>query len=344
MAQPFLARSGSLYGGFLLSLLAAVPLVAQKPAAPAPKASAATAQWKAPRTPWGDPDISGVFTNRDVNGVPFERAAEFAGRQYLTEEEYNKRLGQSQANDEEEGPLPALAAGNPGGGPPHWVDRGRGKATRLTSLVIEPADGRLPPLTDEAKKRPQEAFKRSTTPGPWDGPEDLGLYDRCISRGLPGSMMPTIYGNSYQIVQGQGYVGILYEMIHEARIIPIDGAAPALAPRITEYMGDGHGRWDGNSLVVETRNFRIAYRGSNPEKTRLIERFTPVDANTVEWRVTVDDPSTWVRQWTFAVPLTRDSSQPPYEYACHEGNYAMFNILRGSREIDKERAQASIPR
>jgi hypothetical protein len=172
--------------------------------------------------PMGDPDVSGVFTNCDVNGVPFERPAEFAGRQYLTEEEYAKRAAQSQPPDEE-GPPPALAAGNPGGGPPHWIDRARGKATRLTSLVVEPADGRLPPLTEEAKRRPPEVFKRSTQPGPWDGPEDLGLYDRCISRGLPGSMMPTIYGNSCQIVQGQGSVGIIYEMIHETRIIPLDG-------------------------------------------------------------------------------------------------------------------------
>ena len=152
--------------------------------------------------------------------------------------------------------------------------------------------------------------------------------------------MPTIYGNSYQIVQGPDYVGIIYEMIHETRIIPLDGR-PMTSPVLTQYMGDGRGRWEGDSLVVETRNFKIPYRGSNPAKTRLIERFTPVDSKTVEWRVTIDDPSTWTRPWTFAVPLTKDASQPPYEYACHEGNYAMFNILRGSREIEKARDQAA---
>ena len=339
MRHRFQLRLRGLGAAIALTSLAVASVAGQKPAAPDAKAGGTSKRWTAPRTAWGAPDISGVFTNRDVNGVPFERPAEFAGREYLTEEEFAKRAAQAQPQDEE-APPPPLAAGNPGGGPPHWSDRSRGNPSRLTSLVVEPKDGRIPPLTEEARRRPPEVFKRSTQPGPWDGPEDLGLYDRCISRGLPGSMMPTIYGNSYQIVQGPDYVGIIYEMIHETRIIPLDGR-PMTSPVLTQYMGDGRGRWEGDSLVVETRNFKIPYRGSNPARTRLIERFTPVDSKTVEWRVTIDDPSTWTRPWTFAVPLTKDASQPPYEYACHEGNYAMFNILRGSREIEKAVARAA---
>ena len=204
--------------------------------------------------------------------------------------------------------------------------------------MVDPADGKIPPMTPEAQARVAAAppAKSSFTGGPWNGPEDFSLYDRCISRSIPGSMMPAIYGNSYQIVQGPGYVAIRYEMIHETRVIPLDGRAH-ISQNLRTFMGDARGHFEGKTLVVETTNFspRSTYRNANPESFRLIERFTPLGPGTVEWAVTVDDSKTWTRPWTFAMNLTKDDSQPPFEYACHEGNYGMPNILRGARAADK---------
>ena len=181
-------------------------------------------------------------------------------------------------------------------------------------MVVEPPDGKIPPMTPEGQQR--AAARAAATAadrrvrGPADAPEDRSLYDRCISRGLPNSMMPTIYGNSYQIVQSPGFVAIRYEMIHETRIIPLDGR-PHLGQAIRPYMGDGRGHWEGDTLVVETTNFRqeTAYRGADPRSLRLIERFTRVAADKVMWAVTVDDPRTWTRPWAFAVPLTMNDDE-----------------------------------
>ncbi|MEO8258258.1 MAG: hypothetical protein ABI868_13000 [Acidobacteriota bacterium] len=303
--------------------------------------------WTPPRTPWGDPDVSGYFTNKDEQNVPFERPAEFAGRQTITDEEFaarEERLRQQLRTDNAEfDPATADirnagAVGSPTSPPPHWLDRP--KPSRRTSMIVDPADGRIPPQTPEGQKRTAErAAAREQARGgrgPADSYIDRSLYDRCITRGLPGSMMPAIYGNAYQIVQGPGWVGIRYEMIHEIRVIPLE-TRPHVSPRIRSYMGDARGRWDGNTLVVETTNFRddAAYRGANPEAVRLIERFTRVAADQVEWSVTIDDPTTWARPWTFAMNLTQDDTQPVFEYACHEGNYAMFNILTGARAEEK---------
>jgi hypothetical protein len=153
-------------------------------------------------------------------------------------------------------------------------------------------------------------------------------------------MMPAIYGNSYQIVQAPGYVVIRYEMIHEARIIPLDGS-PHLPTSIRNYMGDARGRWDGDTLVVETTNIRdeIAYRGSNAATLKLVERFTRTAPDKVRWSVTVDDPSTWTRPWTFSMPLTRDDNEQLVSYECHEGNYAMPNILSAARAEERAIAE-----
>ena len=172
--------------------------------------------------------------------------------------------------------------------------------------------------------------------GVYDSYENLSLYDRCITRGYPSSMLPAIYGDSYQIVQGQGWVGIRIEMIHETRIIPLDNR-PHVSKGIALDMGDPRGHWEGNTLVVETSNFRDPNRGAS-EKLRLVERFKPVAANKLEWSVTVDDPTTWTRPWTFSMPLTMNDAEPVYEYACHEGNYAITNILNGSRSAEKAAA------
>src|SRR5262249_31100154 len=164
--------------------------------------------------------------------------------------------------------------------------------------------------------------------GPFNNFTDFSLYDRCITRGFPGSMLPAIYGDSYQIVQGQGWIGIRYEMIHETRIIPLDGKAHP-GTNVHLEMGDARGHWEGDPLVVETTTFkaRSAYRNADPATLKLTERFTRLSPTRLDWRVSVDDPHTWTRPWTFAVPLTVNNEEPVYEYACHEGNYAVRNML-----------------
>jgi hypothetical protein len=175
--------------------------------------------------------------------------------------------------------------------------------------------------------------------GPFDGPEDLTLYVRCISRGLPGSMMPAIYGNSYQIVQGPGYVAIRYEMVHETRLIPL-GNRPHLSDKIHSYMGDPRGHWEGDTLVVETTNVleKSAYGGASDRLT-MVERFKPVRAGVIDWSITFNDANTWQRPWTFGMLLTRDDSQPVFEYACHEGNDGLRGILSALRAEERAERQ-----
>jgi hypothetical protein len=211
-------------------------------------------------------------------------------------------------------------------------------------FVMDPPDGKIPPMTAEGQRRVAAtgALRRNSGRGPADSWEDRSLYDRCITRGLPGSMMPVIYGNSYQIVQAPGYVAIRYEMVHETRVIPLDGRSH-VGKRIRLDMGDGRGHWEGDTLVVETTNFakRSAYRNANAETLRLIERFTRVAPDKVMWSVTVDDPATWTRPWTFGMPLTIDDKEAVLEYACHEGNYAMTDILAGARAEERAAAEAA---
>jgi hypothetical protein len=292
------------------------------------------------RTPWGDPDIQGVFTTDDELGVPFERPAALGTRQTLTDEEFAEREAQSrrQAAVDAEEFVVRRGVGADGTGPPaHWLERGR--PSRRTSIVIDPPDGRIPFLDEEARKRAAVAVNaRTTGTRPFDGPEALDLYDRCITRGLPHVIFPTIYNNTSQIVQGPGYVAIRYEMIHDARIIPLDGRAP-LTPNIRQYFGDSRGRWEGETLVVEVANFPrhiINYRGAGGD-LRLVERFRRLDAHTVRYEVTVTDPSAFARPWTAALSLREDPDLPDvFEYACHEGNYAMRNILSAARAAEKQ--------
>lgn len=334
----------------LATTLVAVSLVSIPVAAQSPSAKA---KWTPPRMPWGDPDISGAFTNKDEQGIPFERDPALGTRRFLTEEEYQARDEAARARvSREDAVFDAEAPdSSPANGvwpstapPPHWGDRGT--PNRRTSLVVDPPDGRIPALTADARERPQPRRVGSTGPGPFNNPQDLSFYDRCISRGLPNSMMPAFYGNSYQIVQAPGSVAIRYEMIHETRIIPLDGR-PRLSPEIRQYMGDARGHWEGTTLVVETTNFRpeLTYRNANANALKLIERFTRTAPDRVQWSVTVDDRTTWTRPWTFEIDLTQDANQSPLEYACHEGNYAMFHILSSARAEDKAAAQgAATPR
>jgi hypothetical protein len=292
--------------------------------------------FKAPRTSWGDPDISGLFTTDDELGVPFERPAQFGDRAVVSDEEFRQRLTQAERQEEadrEEFVAPRQGRGEgPGGtGPPaHWIERG--KPSRRTSLVIDPPDGRIPFLNDEARRRGAIAAMRTPEGIAFAGPEDLDKYDRCITRGFPHVIFPTIYDNTSQIVQGPGWVSIRYEMIHDARVIPLDNH-PHLSPKIRSYFGDSRGRWDGDTLVVDVTNFsaKSGYRGATTN-LHVIERFRRTGANTVHYELTVEDPTTFSRPWTASLDLKKDSRQVQVpEYACHEGNYAMFNILSGAR-------------
>jgi hypothetical protein len=297
------------------------------------------AQTPAFRTPWGDPDIQGIFTTDDELGVPFERPQQFAGREAVSEQEFGERQAQSRRQaetDSEEFVAPRTGRGGDGTGPPaHWLERG--KPSRRTSIIIDPPDGRIPYLNEGARKRAANAVNmRTSGQRPYDSPDSLDMYDRCITRGLPHVIFPTIYNNTSQIVQGPGFVAIRYEMIHDARIIPLDGR-PQLSSTIRQYFGDSRGRWDGDTLVVEVTNFptnMINYRGAGGG-LHLVERFRRVDAETVRYEVTVSDAQTFSKPWTAALSLKSGRLPDVFEYACHEGNYAMRNILSGARAAEK---------
>ena len=289
--------------------------------------------YRPPRTPWGDPDLQGAFTNKYEHQTPFERPPGFEGRR---------------AQDVTGAELAALLAkrnqdviDRPAGvGPLQFRDALEVTRASRAWLVIDPADGRIPPMTAEAKRRAAGARTGSSFgDGPFNGPEDLSLFDRCITRGLPGSMIPFILGNSYEIVQAPGVVGITYELIHETRVIPLDGR-PHVGEAVHLDMGDPRGHWEGSTLVVETTNFnqRSAYRNAAAASLRIIERFARTSPDRIEWTVTVDDPMTWTKPWTFAMPLTMNEREPVLEYACHEGNYAMRHILSGGRAAEHDAA------
>jgi hypothetical protein len=310
---------------------ASLPAVAQTPVA----AKKAPAKAYVPvRTPWGDPDLAGVYTNKDENGIPVERPTQFEGKKIEEVDDSEFAEIVRARNEASVTRAPGIGGAETGAGPVHWYEHYDAKNSRPW-LITDPADGRIPPTTPEAGQRAAARAAARTGRGPADSYEDRSLYDQCITRGLPGSMTPAIYGNSYQIHQSPGVVAIRYEMIHETRIIPLDQRGH-VGSKIKTYMGDARGHWDGSTLVVETTNFlpEAANRGAS-EKLRLIERFKPVGPNRVEWSVTFDDAATWTRPWTFAMNLTKDPTQAPFEYACHEGNYGLRNILSAARSEEK---------
>ena len=314
--------------------------------------------YSAPRTPWGDPDLQGMWPGNV--SAPLQRPANFGERATLTDEEFAQREAQARAQAEADSQqfVPAAAGQGRGGrgggrgggiGPPdHWLERG--SPIRQTSLIVDPPNGRLPALAPGAEERRKAARGGRGLPGEWRGTadsyDDLNIYYRCVTRGLLGSVIPVIYGNGNEIVQAPGYVVFRNEMIHESRVIPLDGR-PHVPAAIRMYMGDSRGRWEGDTLVVETRNLteKVAI-GSNgagypgdpgyhSQALRVTERFTRTSADTLIYEATVDDPQTWVRPWTLRIPLIRGKEPHLFEYACHEGNYAMRNILSAARTEDK---------
>ena len=325
---------------FLASVLAIAIAIAAAPLATSPVLGQAARTYTAPKTAWGHPDLQGWYSNLSENGTPLERPDQFAGRKLedITGAELQaiKKAAQDRTIASFAGPLHA---------PEDWWQKDLNMVKGSQAwLVIDPTDGKIPPITEAALARnaARAEARRANPRGPADSWEDRSLYDRCITRGLPGSMMPAIYGNSYQIVQSPDYVAIRYEMIHETRLIPLDGR-PHVSSKVRTHMGDARGRWEGDTLVVETTNFREgeAYRGSNGATLRVIERFTRVGPTTVKWQVTLDDPSTWARPWTFAMPLTMDDTQPVLEYSCHEGNLGLRNILSAARAEEKAAQEAA---
>jgi hypothetical protein len=302
------------------------------------------------RTPWGDPDLQGTYTNANESGIPMERPAELAGRRLedVSPAELARLMAERRARAEKTAVVIGGTTDNDtGAGPPHWYENYNATNSRAW-MVSEPADGRIPAVTEAATRRAAavRAARRGGDGyyvGPFDGPEDFTLYVRCITRGVPGSMMPAIYGNSYEIVQGPGVVAIRYEMVHETRVIPVDGR-PHTPGAIKSYMGDARGRWEGDTLVVETTGYleRSAFGGSS-ERLKTTERFRPTSRDTIDWSITFDDPDTWVRPWTFGMRLTRDDAQPVFEYACHEGNEGMRGMLSAARAEERE-AQPAPPR
>ena len=320
---------------------------------PAPGATIAArgvAGWVAPRTPWGDPDLQGDYTNKYEQGTPFERPEEFAGRRIedVNGEELAELIKERGVQVILNAPFSGdPLAGNFGGAPAFYDQYEAHKGSRPW-FVIDPPDGKIPPLSDQARQRQAaRAAGRAQARrgrGRSESYLDHSLYDRCITRGLPASMMPTNYGNSYTIVQAPGIVAIRYEMIHETRIIPLDDR-PHVNGAIRQYMGDARGRWEGDTLVVETTTFRPenVYRDARPDTLRLIERFRRTSPDKVEWSVTVADPETWTRPWTFSMPLTMNPQERVLEYACHEGNRALENMLRAARAEEAEAAQRPNP-
>ena len=313
----------------MLCVVVSNPSAGQGPASS--NRGAVRGTWELPRTPWGDPDLQGVWSSDDMRNVPLERPREYGTRRFLNDEEYAKRL---EAEKQFRGSTLMATVG---------IFRGDfgTRVFRHTSLIVDPPDGRLPAIVPEAQARTAaETKRRESPPQTW---EDRSLYDRCITRGVIGSISPTLYGNGNRITQAPGYVAITYEMVHDTRIIPLD-ARPAIGRGISQYMGDARGRWEGNTLVVETSNFTDSTavgRILHSTELRIVERFTRTADDTIEYEATIADPKTFSRPWTIAFPITTQPGYDIYEYSCHEGNLAIPNILSGARAWERAVEEAT---
>lgn len=313
------------------AMLAALPFAVPAHAQEGPDHS--NPAWTHPTTEWGAPDISGIWPIDHLNGTPLERPEEFGERRYLTNAEYAKRVERMAAlnaryDDEIENDKMGIG---------HWAEMG--EAQRVTSLIVEPADGHLPPLTERGEAR-SAAMVSSWSDIVFDGLEDFNVLDRCITRGLPASMFPFMYNSGIQILQAPGYVIIRLEIVHETRIIPTDGR-PHLSPKIRQWMGDSRGQWEGDTLVVETTNFTgktpmtIVGPRNKPIPTspslRIVERFTRTGPDSLDYAVTVADPEVLTRPWKAVLPWRRDPVYQFFEYACHEGNRTIRDYITAFR-------------
>jgi hypothetical protein len=310
---------------------------------PAAGPSPAAGAYAVPRTPWGDPDLQGMWPIDKLNGTPVQRPESFGDRRYLTDEEYAERVerlrGLNARYDDE------IANNKMGSG--HWAEMGR--PNRLTSLIVEPANGRLPPLTPEGERR-SASMTSSWSNIPFDKVSDFNALDRCITRGMPASMFPFMYNSGIEIMQAPGYVVIRLELVHETRVVPVDGRAP-LSPEIVQWLGESRGRFDGDTLVIETTNFNgespmlIVGPGGKPIPTsremRIVERLTRTAADTIDYEIAVADAEVLVAPWKAAFPLQRDEGYRMFEYACHEDNSAIRNFIETSRFERRQQARAT---
>jgi hypothetical protein len=331
--------------GFSLGLAGTVNVGAQNAAdraVPAEQTAAAATQrnWRPPRFSWGHPNLEGTFTSRDMGGIPLQRAEQFGTRQFLTSEEFRERLNSGpggfaafvdqQSENDSRLELSALDS----------TERGT-RVFGYTSYVIEPENGRVPAFTEEGRQR-QARGGGGQANGPFHTTEDFSYYDRCISRGVTGSIMPSLYGDAMRIVQSPTEVAISYEMLHDTRIIPLDGRAQA-SPGVRQYMGSSVGRFEGDTLVVETTNFTdelAVGRMPHSEDLKLTERFTRIDPDMIDWVVTVDDPRTYTAPWTFRLTLTTQPGYEVLEYSCHEGNTFIRTALRAEQQYQQRVAEA----
>jgi hypothetical protein len=284
--------------------------------------------YSAPKTPWGDPDLQGIWSGDSAFGIPMQRPESFGTRAELNDKEYAEKV----ARDERarKNALSAVGSFRNDNG---WVT----KSFRQTSLIVDPPNGRVPPLVAgaETRRTPQGTYGN----GPFNSPDDFTAYDRCLTLGVVGSMAPKIYGNGYRIVQAPGYVVLMAEMIHEARVIPLDGR-PHIGDGIRSYMGDSRGHWEGHTLVVETTHFngKLGSTG-NPvyasTELKVVERITRTEADVLRWEATISDPKTFTRPFTISIPYTSPPGYQVLPYECHEGNLAILQGLGGERAEDQ---------
>lgn len=330
-SRPILQRLvlGLLGACFVLSPVVAPLVMAQQvdPFAP---------DYEMPRTPWGHPDLQGVWDRRTI--TPLERPGRFENQAFLTEQQAREYERLSAQRDDGR-PLDS-GRGGPSVHDPDDLDYGsQVLATRQTSLVVDPPDGKIPAYTEAARARTEMTRRESEGRGNADSWLDRSLQERCITWGIPAGMLPQAYNNNIQILQTPDSVVIMLEMVHDVRIIPLDGR-PHIPESIGQWHGDPRGYWEGDTLVVETTNFsaRTSFRRASDE-LRLVERFTRTADDMLLYEFTVDDPTTWVRPWTVSFPMT-SNDQPLYEFACHEGNYGLLNILRVARALERQAAEA----
>ena len=310
----------------------------------APKKAAAPSKTTVPKTPWGDPDLQGVWN--DATSTPLQRPGGVGAKDVLTDEEaeeFQQQLAHDLTRDRRDGGADADVnrAYNE-----HWMDSRRLKITadRRTSLVVDPPDGRIPPPVPLTPEREKARAARAAANARFNAglPEnyvDMSLPVRCIIRTDSPPYLPTIYNNDFQIFQSPGYVVIAPEMIHSARVIPLDGR-PHINKNLKQWLGDSRGHWEGNTLVVETTNFRsddgAVYQNANPDTFRITERFSRVDAKTINYEFRIEDSKTWTKPWTAVIPWTKiDPEEQMYEYACHEDNYDIVHFLAGARDREK---------
>ena len=315
----------------LVLAMCAAPSLTQ-PAYAAADRTAATRGWAPPKTPWGDPDLRGTWPLDSVGQTPFQRSLQYGDQAYLTDAQFAAaqkaaaKAAQGYANEEKAGKL----------GMAHWSERG--EPSRQTSLIIEPANGRLPPMTEQGKTL-AKGMKSSWSQKVFDDLSDFNSLDLCITRGMPASMVPFPYNNGVRIFQGPGYVAIQLEIVHETRIIPLDGRAP-LPGAMTTWLGSSRGHFEGDTLVVESGNFNglapmvIVGPTNQPVPTsrqlHITERLTPIGPNTLQYEARVEDPDVLTAPWKMSFPLTRNDGYRIYEYGCHEGNEQVGNYIRAT--------------